>query len=253
MNPPSSPASYRPDSWRCTFLPPSTWCPSRPRALQGSAENRPQCMCCKHTCDTLSCTVLCVTHFESPEGVARVGASVEKAAGFCSCAQQVLGWEALCLRDVTNLRGENKTGGGGESQWQAGDKCKNNVTYISARYHPRAGYVSECHLRDSCEKLKCNQVTALVKLPHVLKHDLYMMQKTHFPPVFDTLTTLPRGRPPGNASVCKRRFWIVLADHPHGSCKRTVLKKFENAALAFSCGQRIRIHIDAAIAPPLDL
>lgn len=94
-------------------------------------------MCCKHTCDTISHTVLCVTHFEPPEGVARVGASVEKAAGFGSRAQQVLGWEALRLGDVTDLRDENKTGG----KRKSGDKCKNNVTYISARYHPRAGCV----------------------------------------------------------------------------------------------------------------
>ena len=39
----------------------------------------------------------------------------------------------------------------------------------------------------------------------------------------------------------------VLADRPHGPCKRTFLKsglwveKFESAALAFSCGQRICI------------
>lgn len=45
-----------------------------------------------------------VTHFESPEGVARVGASVEKAAGLGSCTQQVLCREALGLRNVTNLR-----------------------------------------------------------------------------------------------------------------------------------------------------
>lgn len=68
-------------------------------------------MCWKHTWDTISHTVLCVTHFEPPEGVARVGASVEKAAGFGSRAQQVLGWEALRLGDVTDLRDGNKTGG----------------------------------------------------------------------------------------------------------------------------------------------
>ena len=39
---------------------------------------------------------------------------------------------------------------------------------------------------------------------------------------------------------------IMSADRPHGSCKRTALKpglrveKFENAALVFSCGRRIR-------------
>ena len=68
-------------------------------------------MCRKYTCDTISQTFLSVTHFESPQGVARVRASVEKAAGFGSCAQQVLGWKALCLRDVTNLRDANKKGG----------------------------------------------------------------------------------------------------------------------------------------------
>lgn len=173
MNPPSSPASYHPDSWRCTFLPPSTWCPSRPRAPQVSAEKRtaarPQRMCCKHTCDTISHTVLCVTHFEPPEGVARVGASVEKAAGFGSCAQQVLGWEALRLGDVTDLRDGNKTGGK-ESQ-------ETNVktmwpTFLLGTTRGPGVSVSECHLRDSCEKLKCSQVTALVKLSRVLKHDL---------------------------------------------------------------------------------
>ena len=56
-----------------------------------------------------------------------------------------------------------------------------------------------------------------------------------------------RGRPHGNAFVCKRSFCIVLADCPHGSCKCTFLKpgfrveKSENAALAFSCAWRIRI------------
>ena len=56
-------------------------------------------------------------------------------------------------------------------------------------------------------------------------------------------------------------FCIVLADRPHGSCKRTFLKtgfrveKLKNAALVFSFGQRICIllHIDDAIAPLLDL
>ena len=58
---------------------------------------------------------------------------------------------------------------------------------------------------------------------------------------------LLRGRPHGNILLCKRTFCIVLADRPHGSCKRTFLEpglrveKSENAALAFLCGQRIRI------------
>lgn len=46
------------------------------------------------------------------------------------------------------------------------------------------------HTRDSHEKLKWDQVTALVKLSHVLKHYLYLMQKTHFPLMSDTLTAL---------------------------------------------------------------
>lgn len=44
------------------------------------------------------------TYFEPPEGVAGVGASVEKAAGFGSCTQQVLCRKALGLRNVPNLR-----------------------------------------------------------------------------------------------------------------------------------------------------
>ena len=61
-----------------------------------------------------------------------------------------------------------------------------------------------------------------------------------------------RDRPHGNTFVRKCMFCIVLADRPHASCKhrackRTFLKpslwveKFENADLAFSCGQRILI------------
>lgn len=45
-----------------------------------------------------------MTHFESPEGVTGVGASVEEAAGLCSRAQQILCREALSLGNVTNLR-----------------------------------------------------------------------------------------------------------------------------------------------------
>lgn len=44
------------------------------------------------------------TYFEPPEGVAGVRASVEKAAGFGSCTQQVLCRKALGLRNVPNLR-----------------------------------------------------------------------------------------------------------------------------------------------------
>lgn len=43
------------------------------------------------------------THFEPPEGVAGVGAPVEKAAGFGSGTQQVFGRKALRLRNVPNL------------------------------------------------------------------------------------------------------------------------------------------------------
>ena len=51
-------------------------------------------------------------------------------------------------------------------------------------------------------------------------------------------------------------FCIIFADHPHGSCKRTFLKpglrveKSKNAALAFSCGQRIRILSETMMPSP---
>ena len=80
-----------------------------------------------------------------------------------------------------------------------------------------------------------------------------------------------KGHPHGKA-LCTRTFWIVLANRLNGSCKysaykRTFLKpgvrmaKFENAALAFSFGQRIRIlcismmpspHPSTSSLPPLN-
>lgn len=62
------------------------------------------------------------------------------------------------------------------------------------------------------------------------------------------LTTWERGAVHmENALLCKRTFCIILADRPHASCERTFLKpglwveKSENAGLAVSCGQLIRI------------
>ena len=66
-----------------------------------------------------------------------------------------------------------------------------------------------------------------------------------------------RGRPDGNALLCKRTVCIILADRPHGAWKRTFFKpvlgveKSENAALTFS-----NLHTfwdDDAMAPPLHL
>ena len=57
-----------------------------------------------------------------------------------------------------------------------------------------------------------------------------------------------RGHPQGNTSVCKHTFCIVLANRPHGACKRTFFKKPglreekpKNVTVAFSRGLQISI------------
>lgn len=44
-----------------------------------------------------------MSYFESPEWVAGVRTSVEKATGFSSCTQQILSWKTLGLGNVANL------------------------------------------------------------------------------------------------------------------------------------------------------
>lgn len=48
-----------------------------------------------------------VLDLESPQWVAGVWASVEEAAGFGACTQEILCWESLRLGDVANLQKQN--------------------------------------------------------------------------------------------------------------------------------------------------
>lgn len=58
---------------------------------------------------TAACLPETLLYLQSPQWVAGVGASVEKAAGLCSCTEQVLCWKTLGLRDVTNLEEKENT------------------------------------------------------------------------------------------------------------------------------------------------